>query len=108
MPYLFRNNNYIWHNEINGGFEESFIGPTIAFVFDRNEGKVLKHGAPSTVEKWFGAVQRLVGKSEIRLVGALTMIEGAFPVSEANRCVREFGYINVFHKSISPTMRRIL
>jgi hypothetical protein len=106
MPYIIRDGNYIWYNEVKGIIEERLIGPTVALAFDRQEGKLLKHGMPRSILIWLEAVRRFMMKSEIRLVGSLTLIEGTFPVNEINKCIQNFGYISVFYRSISPIARR--
>lgn len=107
MSYYVRNGSYIFRTEIKGGYEERFLGPTVALVFDRMEGKVLKHGAPETLHKWMAAVIRLMQKSEVKLVGGLTMIEGSFPVDELNKCVEMPGYITKFYRETSPAAKGV-
>jgi len=105
MPYYLRNGSYIFRTERKGGYEEQFLGPIVALIFDRADGKVLKHGSSETLHKWMAAIIRLMEKSEIKLIGGLTLIEGKFPVEELNKCVENQGYITKFYRETSPVAK---
>lgn len=99
--YVIENGLYAFY--LNG--QRLFDTANVAILFDRENGVLLKHGKPETVQATFDIYKtRLAGVTGgAEILDSLTMLEGSFEVDELNKVVNISGYAAHLFTKISST-----
>lgn len=103
--YVIENGLYAFYLKGQRMFETT----KVAILFDRENGVLLKHGKPETVQATLDTYKtRLTGvEGGFEILDALTMLEGAFEVDELNKVVNITGYVAHLFAQISPSNQHI-
>lgn len=105
--YEYDGRNYVLVND--RGTTRHIIGPTVAIVFDKDDGVLFKHGVPSLVNDWAERTRRTLRKygSDIGVSAdmaiAITVIEGPIPIPELNKIISVTGYIGTYYRNMMST-----
>jgi hypothetical protein len=87
---------------LSGEREIRIMTDTVALCFRRGDGSLLRHGGPDQVEPWAAAeAQRLRAAGLADWADEVTVVTGAFPVDELNRCLTTTGYCSTLMRNLA-------
>lgn len=99
--YVLENGLYVFYLNNQRVFESA----SVAILFDKENGVLLKHGVPDIVRETIGIYEAKLSQTEDGhvLLDALEVVEGAFNVEELNKVINIMGYILQFYERYTTT-----